>query len=193
MENKNIISSILGNEVVKIIVSLVAVGIVSGMALVYVYNYSMPKIKVNLNNETEKAIRTIFPSAKDIVKSPKEGVFTVKDASGKMLGYAFTAEGNGYQGVIKVLAGSDPGFTSLKGMEVLESQETPGLGAEINSDSFRGQFDGLDVAHAIEYVKNQKPTKPYEIEAITGATISSRAVVNLLNKRISELREAGTK
>jgi Na+-translocating ferredoxin:NAD+ oxidoreductase subunit G len=82
----------------------------------------------------------------------------------------------------------DKGFKSLTGMEVLESQETPGLGAEISGD-FRKQFSGLSVSNGIEYVKNRKPEKPGQIEAITGATISSRAVVNMLNDRLRQLRE----
>lgn len=83
----------------------------------------------------------------------------------------------------------DSAITKMTGMEVLESQETPGLGAEIAGD-FRKQFSGLSVARDIEYVKNKKPEEPYQIESITGATISSRAVVSMLNKRIEEIRKA---
>jgi electron transport complex protein RnfG len=45
------------------------------------------------------------------------------------------------------------------------------------------------VSHKIEYLKNEKPEKPYQIEAITGATISSRAVVKILNKAIEDLKQ----
>ena len=98
-------------------------------------------------------------------------------------------EGNGYQGLIKMVVGVDSQIKTMKGMEVLESQETPGLGAEIAVDPFKAQFSGLPITHQIEYVKNEKPTEPYEIEAITGATISSRAVVNILNKKIEQVRK----
>lgn len=187
--SNNIFKSIWGNEMVRIIVSLAIVGSLSGIALVFIYNYAQPKIEHNITQETEKAIRNIFPGTDKVSETKEAGIYKAEDSNGKLLGYAFTAEGNGYQGIIKLIAGVDAGITEMKGMEVLESTETPGLGAEIAVDPFKAQFNGLKLDHAIEYVKNAKPTKDYEIEAITGATISSRAVVNILNKRISEIRK----
>lgn len=180
------------NKVVQMIAALAAVGIISGITLVFVYNYSMPKIKVNISRETELAIKNIFPDVartESIERAGRNAVFEVKDKNGKLLGYAFIAEGNGYQGTIKLLAGIDTELSTLQGMEVLESQETPGLGAEIASEDFRKQFKGLSVTQPIEYIKNRKPEKPYQIEAITGATISSRAVVTILNKKIKEIHK----
>ena len=123
------------------------------------------------------------------IQKTKDDFFKVTGAENKVAGYAFIAEGNGYQGIIKLIIGVDPKFTEIKGMEVLESQETPGLGAEIAGSKFRKQFENLPITQKIEYVKNQKPTKPNQIEAITGATISSRTVVNILNERIAVVRK----
>ena len=180
---------ILKSNFIKMVAALTAVGIFSGAALVFVYNYAMPKIKVNVIKETESAIKKIFPATESIKKTKDDGVYKVTDQSGKEIGYAFLAEGNGYQGTIKLIVGADAVLTTLNGMEVLESQETPGLGAEIASSTFKDQFSGLSITHPIEYVKNQKPDEPYQIEAITGATISSRAVVNALNDKIDEMRK----
>ncbi|MFC1570204.1 FMN-binding protein [Candidatus Omnitrophota bacterium] len=181
---------ILKSDFVKMVVALTVVGVLSGAVLILVYNYATPKIKVNVSKETDAAIKNIFPGTIDIKKTKYEGVYQITGAEGgKGGGYAFTAEGNGYQGVIKMIVGVDTGLTTLQGMEVLESQETPGLGAEIAVSPFKDQFKGLSIKHPIEYVKNQKPTEPYQIEAITGATISSRAVVNILNKKIVELKK----
>jgi electron transport complex protein RnfG len=185
---------IMKNDFVKMITALLIVGVFSGMSLVFVYVYTQQKISNNQNMEMAKAIWKLFPEmdkavvmnkVKGIDKNPAE----IVDKNSKLLGYAFLAEGNGYQGVIKLMAGIGPDLSTLKGIEVLESQETPGLGAEIAGDKFKDQFNGLEVTHVIEYVKNQKPQEPYQIEAITGATISSRAVVNILNKRIEEVRK----
>ena len=183
------VMKILKSDFVKMVTALAAVGIFSGAALVFVYNYAMPKIKVNVSKETDSAIKNIFPGTTSITKTKDKGVYKVTGTEGKEAGYAFIAEGNGYQGLIKLIVGVDSELTTLKGMEVLESQETPGLGAEIAASPFKDQFNGLPVKHPIEYVKNQKPTEPYQIEAITGATISSRAVVNILNKKIAEMRK----
>ena len=183
------LEGIFKNTVLRMIVALATIGIISGVCLVFVYNYATPKIKINIEKETESAIKEIFPDSGKIEKTKEKGIFKISDKNGKMIGYAFTAEGNGYQGLIKVIVGVDPEITKMQGMQVLESQETPGLGAEIASTQFRQQFVGLDITHPVEYVRNKKPQQPYQIEAITGATISSRSVVNLLNKRIEEVRK----
>ena len=180
---------IFENTAIKMITALAVTGAVSGAVLVGIYTYSMPKIEENIKKETKKAIDSIFPGAGSVKELRKEKVFEVIDSKGSLLGYAFIAEGNGYQGTIKMLAGIDKDLVLLKGMEVLESSETPGLGAEITNDPFKGQFKELSVKKPIEYVKNEKPDQPYEIEAITGATISSRTVVNALNASITELKE----
>lgn len=185
----DILKKITGNSIFRMIGSLALVGCVSGVTLVLVYGYAMPRIQKNIKAETEKAIKAIFPEAGAVDNTEHDKVFKVRDIRGELTGYAFQAEGNGYQGVIKLIVGVDAHFSEVKGLEVLESQETPGLGAEITSPSFKSQFSGLSLAHPIEYIKNQKPTKPYQIEAITGATISSRAVVNIVNKKVEELRK----
>lgn len=182
------IKKVVNSDVFKMGTALAAVGIISAVSLAFVYSYSMPKILENTSRATQNGIKNIFPEAGKIEKTSMDGVFSVQDKSGKALGYAFTAEGNGYQGAIQMIAGVDRDIKNMVGMEVLESQETPGLGAEIAGD-FSKQFSGLSVTGDIEYLKNKKPEKPGQIEAITGATISSRAVVNTLNSRIQELRE----
>ncbi|MFH1836956.1 MAG: RnfABCDGE type electron transport complex subunit G [Candidatus Omnitrophota bacterium] len=184
---KKVFSSLFKNSVIRMILALAVVGMISGYALVFVYTYAMPKITENIEGETQRAIANIFPAAGKIEK--EKDVFKAFDKKGDLLGYAFLAEGNGYQGSIKLLAGIDSDLKELTGIEVLESQETPGLGAEIRNAKFKDQFKQLSVGKDIEYVKNRKPQKANQIEAITGATISSRAVVNILNKRIEEIKK----
>jgi len=172
------------------IIVLTIVGLVSGGALAFIYNYANPLIINNQKSETEKAIYKIFPEGKSFKRENIKElvVFKVKDKQGKLLGYSFLAEGNGYQGKIKMMVGINPGLENLLGIEIIESQETPGLGQEITNDDFKNQFKNLKTIPKITYVKNRKPTKTGEIEAITGATISSRAVVSILNKVVKDIR-----
>ncbi len=178
---------------------LAAVGILSGASLVFVYKYAVPKIEVNVAQETGRAIKKVFGDDNVTLKEfGGKDLYKVFTSSGQEAGYAFLAEGNGYQGAIKIIGGIDPAGRSLKGIEILESSETPGLGAEIMGEKFRGQFKGLVMSQPIEYIKNSPPQKEYEIQAITGATISSRAVVNVINGKVEEVRtrvagEAGGK
>jgi len=190
----NFFKNIVKSEVTRMVAALALVGMLSGLVLVFVYQYSMPKIKKNLTKATISSIKNIFPKMKDVkiikkYKDRSKDIIKVVDKDGKTLGYACAAKGNGYQGTIELVLGTNSDISNLEGFEVLESQETPGLGAEITGMAFRKQFIGLSITHLIEYVKNKKPDQPYEIEAITGATISSRAVVNILNRRITKLRK----
>ena len=109
--------------------------------------------------------------------------------SGTEESVAIGFEGPGLWGPVKGFLALDKQMRTIRGITFYEQEETPGLGAEIASKNFRKQFVGLDITHPVEYVRNKKPQEPYQIEAITGATISSRAVVNLLNKRIEEVRK----
>ncbi|MBL7157977.1 MAG: RnfABCDGE type electron transport complex subunit G [Candidatus Omnitrophica bacterium] len=176
---------------IKMIIVLTVLGLLSGAALVFIYRYASPLIAQNQKDETEKAIYKIFPEGKnyDTRIIGEDSVYKVKDKNGKLLGYAFPASGNGYQGQIDMLVGIQPDLATLAGIEVLDSQETPGLGQEITTEKFENQFKGLKVSPSISYVKNQKPQNPNEIEAITGATVSSKAVVTILNERIAKIKK----
>ncbi len=116
-------------------------------------------------------------------------VFVGKDDNGETVGYAFIAEGAGYAGNISIMAGADKKLSELRGLYVMEQLETPGLGNRIAEDRFQDQFKGVKISPQIEYVKNKKPSKDNEIQAITGATISSKAVVDNLNKSIARIKK----
>ena len=91
------------------------------------------------------------------------------------------AAGPGFQDTIKLLYGLDAAGEKVIGLYVLESRETPGLGDRIYKDpKFVAEFAALAVEPAIKLVKGHG-AEPNEVDAITGATISSRAVVKILN------------
>ena len=176
-------------KILQIIIVLTAVGLISGVALVFIYRYTAPLILENQIKETQGAIFKVFPEGVSFEKSRKsKDVFLVKNKSGKSLGYAFTAEGNGYQGKIKLMAGVKQDLKTLSGIEILESQETPGLGHEITTKKFKDQFRKLSSIPEILSTKGKKPVGTNQIEAITGATISSKAVVGILNNKLETLR-----
>jgi len=177
---------------VQMVLSLSIVGIISGISLVGMYSYTHLRIEANKRRAIQEAIFTVLPGIKDyevIIKDGKE-IYKGLDSSGKMVGYAFTGEGGGYQGKIKIMVGVDPGLEKVKGIEILESVETPGLGAKISSDWFKNQFKELRTLPSIQLIKGKTHKKePYQVQAITGATISSQAVVEIMNKTLEEVRE----
>jgi len=177
---------------VRIIAVLTVVAILSGLGLAKSYQYADPLIQQNKLEELKKAIFLVLPEAESRDEIPKNDLilYRGKDADGREVGYAFIWDGGGFQGKIRLMIGLHPDLKTMSGLEVLESVETPGLGAKIMGEPFRSQFQGLSVVPQVKYIKNRKPSeeKPSNvIDAITGATISSEAVVNILNAGIAQV------
>ena len=178
-------------ESIKITSVLTFVCVICAFLLAYISGVASKKIEENAEKKIQDSIHTLAPltqAIKEIETKDTGIIYKLFDKQDKLIGYAFIAQGQGYQGTIKMLTVINPGLTLLEGIEVVESVETPGLGAKIQNDFFRKQFKNLNVTQDIECVK-EAPTKDNQIEAITGATVSSRAVVSILNKRIEAIRE----
>ncbi len=177
-------------EVIKITSVLTSVCLICAFLLSFAHSLAHEKIILNSKKRVEEAITTLAPEAKDIerIVSEDEEIYKLFDAKGSLIAYAFTAQGQGYQGKIKMLVVSDLSLECLKGIEVVESLETPGLGAKIQKDPFKNQFKNLAVGEGIVCVKGEVETKS-QIKAITGATVSSQAVVNILNKQLKQIKK----
>lgn len=176
---------------VHMVLVLSIVGMISGASLVGVYQYAQPRIEENKKAEIRRAVFEVLPEAKDYSVITKEDrlIYQGLDSSGKLVGYAFIGEAPGYQGIIEIMIGMDPELNQTRGIQILESLETPGLGAKITSKSFREQFRTLLVVPLIELIKQKKAEEDNQVQAITGATISSQTVVDILNNTIEEVRE----
>ncbi len=171
---------------VKIILVLTFVSLLSSGILSAVDMLSKDKILRNRKKAIDSAISKVIPAAVEVVHEGE--IYKAFDKEKKVLGYAFLAEGQGYGGGIKMVCAVSPKLDKLLGIEIIESQETPGLGARINKEWFKNQFKGLDILNKITYTKS-KPSGKSQIQAITGATISSRSVVHIINRRIEEIKK----
>lgn len=170
----------------KIALVLVITAAGSGALLSIADAVSAKKIAANQQRAVEEGIRIIEPNADKIEEKVKD-VYAVSNSRGEKLGYVFLTQGQGYAGPIKLLCGVDSRLSYVLGIEVIESTETPGLGARINEDSFKSQFKGISILNKIGCVKGQASGS--DISAITGATISSRSVVNIINSAIEDLKQ----
>lgn len=181
------------NNVLKMFLNLTVVAVLSGLILSAVFNSADPLIQANREKELKESIFLVLPEARDyraVEKGAGKEKFTVYiglDSGGEPVGVAFKADGGGFQGNIAIMVGMGLDYLELRGIKVLEQLETPGLGNRIKEPAFEDQFKGLDVTPKIEYIKNRKPEKPNQIQAITGATISSEAVVKNINNAISKV------
>ena len=106
---------------------------------------------------------------------------------GKPAGWVVKAAGQGYAGSIELLLGLNPAGNIISGLFILEQVETPGLGNKITFPAWLNQFAGQRTAKPLEVVKGGE-TAPGAIDAITGATISSKGVVGIVNRTVSETR-----
>lgn len=112
------------------------------------------------------------------------------DASGNFLGLVLEASDRGYADVISMMYSYNPDTRAITGFQVVEMRETPGLGDKIRTDpGFLANFKSLDATHEhpIVTVKHGTKRNPWEIDAISGATISSRAVGRALEKSVAAM------
>ena len=121
-------------------------------------------------------------------KTKATSVRKVISADGGTVGWAFTCEGSGFADKIKLVLTVDAGFEVLKGYGVLSSNETPGFGDKIKEPFYRDQFAGAPTTE-LELAKIGDPEeKDSTIVAITGATVSSEAVVAIVNTFLGQIK-----
>lgn len=165
------------------IISLTIVILVAGGVLAGTYVSTQKDIARNLENAKKKALAAVLPNVSDFEEKKiddKTSILTGKDNEGNVMGYGVLLEGGGFQGPIKLMVGFNEDGSEITGIEVLENVETPGLGNRIVEEWFKAQFRGT--VPPVEVVKGQKPQNKSQVEAITGATISSKSVANIVNK-----------
>jgi len=181
----------------RLIFTLGLAAMIAGFILAGAYELTRPTIEANRARALRRAVFEVVPGstrmrrlvlrdghlvAADEQTGPREpSVYAAYDQQGRFLGYAIEGEGPGFQDTIALLFGYDPVRKRVTGMFVLESRETPGLGDRIYKDErFVANFRDLAVEPQVRLVKGGRKA-PNEVDAITGATISSRAVVNIVN------------
>lgn len=180
----------------KLIGTLALFGLISGLAIVGIYQATYATIANNEAKALHKAVFNVLPGVTRMrafawqhghlvpatrTASDDQLVYAGYNAKGHFVGYAVQGAGPGFQDTIDLLYGYDPLRFEIVGMQVLESRETPGLGNKITHDEkFLKQFLHLRVLPRV-VLKKGDASKPNEIDAITGATISSRAVVRIIN------------
>jgi electron transport complex protein RnfG len=191
----------------NLILVLGGIAMMSGLLVVLTYQLTLPRITYNQQMALERAIFTVLPDA--TVKSnylldesglvllsddefANANVFAGYNEDGELTGLAMEASARGYQDVVTILYGYSLESECVVGITVLASRETPGLGDKVETDpGFLANFDCLDarlnedgtsILNPIETVKNGKKTDPWQIDGISGATVTSTAIGNALQK-----------
>ncbi|MFO7850350.1 MAG: RnfABCDGE type electron transport complex subunit G [Spirochaetia bacterium] len=174
----------------RMIFTLTVVALISGTALALVYSALLPRIEHNQQVALERSLSALYEEgdSPQFSEMDTEGPTMYRATEdGELIGYAVRVVTTGYGGEITLLVGLGPGLERITGMEVVEHVETPGLGAKINSSSFKDQFEGLQPSGEISFVKGGPAEgDENEVQAISGATISTEAVVEGINKRLDD-------
>lgn len=196
----------------KMLQAMVSIGVLCALLIVLTYEGTLPRIEQLRAEALEQAIFKVLPGIsttktfavneqQELVPLEESGdaasvVYAGYDEQGVLKGVAIEAAGQGYADILRILYGYDPAKESIVGFYVLESKETPGLGDKIEKDpSFQANFKALDVSlneqgnalkNAVVPVKNGDKQNPWEVDCITGATISSRAIGNIIGASTSK-------
>jgi electron transport complex protein RnfG len=184
----------------RLVATLTVAGLLSGVAIVGTWQITRPAILAHQAAALRAAVFEVVPGSTGLQRlewrdgalvaaegtgddEEVEVVYGAYGEDGALLGYALPAAGAGFQDTISMLLGYDADGRKIVGMRVLESRETPGLGDKIvKDDRFVHAFDALPIDPALAVVGKGKKSAPYEVEAITGATISSKAVVRIASR-----------
>lgn len=145
------------------------------------------RIAENKLRETLSQVPMLVPGAttgEEQILSGKR-VFFAKDDADKIIGYIIPGRGQGFADKIEILLGLDAQLEKVTGVYVLEQKETPGLGNFITGEDWRSQFKGKSTDSKLSVVKDGSAGRDNQkIDALSGATISSDAVTNIVNQTI---------
>jgi electron transport complex protein RnfG len=180
----------------NMILSLTLISLGASAALGYVYEFTKEPIAISVMNKKIEAIKQVVP---EFTNNPNEDIILMATGEGDSLeiypakkdsvivGYAVKTYSNkGFSGYISIMAGFKPDGTILN-LTVLEHKETPGLGTKMSDPSFKDQFAGKNPEVFALKVKKDGG----KVDAITAATISSRAFCDAVARAHNTLKKGG--
>jgi len=178
--------------------SLTLIASISSACLGFVYELTRKPIEMSILNKKLDAIKQVVP---EFTNNPNDEMFKLPTGEGDSLevypaktdgtivGYAInTYTSKGFSGNISLMAGFEPNGTIID-ITVLEQKETPGLGTKMTEPEFKDQFKGKNPDEfELKVIKDGGP-----VDAITAATISSRAFCDAVNRAYNTLQKGGLK
>lgn len=185
---------------------LIAASFFFGLLIAVTSAALSPRIEQNKINKRNRLVGTLLQDANlqaknfvpldseieiESLQGRKESfeVFKAMSAAGECVGWSFNAIGPGFADKIELVVVVDKNFEKLIGFDVLASSETPGFGNQIKFDFFRNQFKGAPAEELSLSTSGDDTKIDSEIIAISGATISSEAVVEIINNAVTQIKE----
>lgn len=196
---------------ITLVVVLALICAVASLALAFTYSYCKERIFLQIKQTEEAARSKVLAEAEKFEKVDEPfQYYKGFSAAGDLVGYTFEGSVSGYSSTIKVTVGVDPEAGMVTGIYVTSQQETPGLGATMTAIKSEGtlwsaiasigrkveqasadpepyfqvQFRNKSIAN----LKVVKTADPDYIQALTGATISSKAVTEAVTTAVTKFR-----
>ena len=160
-------------EIVKPTAVLFAICVVISAALAGTNLLTRDRIAQQELLKAEESRKIVLPAAEEF-ESQEDGAYYTGTAGGQLVGYVFETESSGYGGTVSVMTGIS-GEGAITGVVILSHEETPGLGANAEKAEFLDQYLQSAPEGGLSVIKYQTPGEG-QIEAITGATITSTAI-----------------
>ena len=166
-------------EIVRYGVTLSSICLIAAGLLAGVNSLTRSKILAQAQADEESSLQEVIPQAAKFLPVKKNNAllyYKAIDKDAKFMGVVFKAYADGYASDIETLVGllKDDTITAIK---VLSQNETPGLGTQVSEESFLKQFNHKSIAGL------------NEVQAITGATISSTAVIDAVKEKATKIKE----
>jgi electron transport complex protein RnfG len=171
---------------------LTLVVLISVSLLIVTEGFTRPVVERRLQQQVVDQMGDIFPNIAEFNYDKDIDIYTLfaDEEKTQKIGHAFLATGSGYGGDISILVGLEDAQT-VKGVIILSHTETPGIGSRAMEPAFLNQFIGI----AISDIAFEKDGGLINSDSVTGATVSSSAIVNAVKEtaieKVEQLEEAG--
>ena len=189
----------------RLIATLAIAGTLAGLLIVLVNQHTKPRIDAYKAEQLQKAVYEVLPGTdhyntyylvdsslsltlpEGAKESEYKRIYVGYNADKNLSGVAMSRGESGFQDVIMIIFGFNPNTGKLMGMKVLDSKETPGLGDKIFKDmAYVNQFFAGPETPLIPTKPGTGKGLPGEIDTITGATISSKKLIEIINHALEE-------
>ncbi len=181
-------------EIVKLGIILLVITAVAATLLAVANNVTIDLIAAAQEKSNNEALKEVLSQSESFIPLDREklneilsenknviDIYIGNGKTGEIVGYAIKTVSSGYGGELEVMTGISVDG-EIAGMKVVSHSETPGLGANSTTPQFQNQFVGKSVTSKIAVSKSTP--KDNEIQAIAGATITSKSVSNAVNEAI---------
>jgi Na+-transporting NADH:ubiquinone oxidoreductase subunit C len=176
---------------------ILVLGVVSATVLLGIRSYSAPRIAHY--EEVRLKVAIIDAAGVEIGAAGADVAFEENITAAEADGfeyyrgpgevYVFEFAGRGLWGMIEGVVTLDPDTETIRGVRIMAQEETPGLGSRIGEAEYLDQFRGKKVAPELTLALRTKASSPTEVDAISGATISSRALLDVINGSVKEFQQ----